>query len=504
MSDITIPKTPTPGPAAYLSRSASTSGSKATDGIDSQEDPSQYHPMLHQATSSLTPPPSSQIPKRSARSACPSILEHVSLSSPPATLKTSPLPRIAGQLNFLPSLQEIADLPESGLRELVSDLISAISEARMSAAHAKLQHSLLAIETAEAANRAAVEHEMTRREVEVLQAGHPMFRGRTTMFSQSSPPQVTTQHQLEIALKRCSKLEDENSLLEHRLKQAKKVIKHIDGRNGQLVEDNQLLRHRIKQNREHIDAMRSCGVLSINATPQINHSTPSHRSTGRMHTASRREGGQDPFDALLIAGQVLNAEANSVPSTPTHPRQTKIQPGHLRGAHSLSSLPTTPNRSRPLTADKALHTPSNRILSSARVSFSAPNSQLRLDQDRNHDDRDSTISASDHEDEAFTDDDVPASQASQAATSMLRRFSGAAPHTTPASIFVPQPKPLTQSKILGKVVKPGFNRLEHQEKRIRGKTSSDGDSRDSKKTKLGETSTEQGGLGIGMWPSPGH
>ncbi|KAI4281977.1 MAG: hypothetical protein L6R38_003291 [Xanthoria sp. 2 TBL-2021] len=70
----------------------------------------------------------------------------------------------------VPTMQAVEKMPEDQVRTLVTELLPALSEARMSAAHSKLQHNLLSIETSEAASKAEVEREMTRREVQVLQA----------------------------------------------------------------------------------------------------------------------------------------------------------------------------------------------------------------------------------------------------------------------------------------------------------------------------------------------
>ena len=68
-------------------------------------------------------------------------------------------------------MESVEKMDEAQLRSLVSELLPALGEARVTAAHSKLQHSLLSIETEESAKRAEVEHEATRREVQVLQEG---------------------------------------------------------------------------------------------------------------------------------------------------------------------------------------------------------------------------------------------------------------------------------------------------------------------------------------------
>ena len=441
--------------------------------------------------SDLTPPPSTQIPRASSKfTACNDSHQiATSLASPPATLKIQPSTFSAPPLNNMPRLEELKDLSEGNLREIVAELLPALTEARVTAAHARLQHSLLSLETEEANKRAAVEHDMMRREVEVLQTGTPLLRARSQFSAEPASPSARVQRHLDLSVKRCHTLEIEKQEVEHRLKQAKKIIKQLDGKATKLLEDNQLLRQRIKQNRDHLDAMRSSGAISITGTPRTPRTIPFHKDLPKLSGQSRM--GPDAFDALLFAGQVLNGETSSVPSTPTRPRHPRAQQGHIRATHSLSSLPNTPIRSRPLTANNIAQTPPHRYFQEPHPSFSAPSTQFAQRPEYDRTDRDSTISASDHEDEAYTDDDVPGSQASRAATSMLRRSVLSSPETA-------QRKPLVQSKISGRVIKPGMEHYEHGSKRNRDPVDVKELQRSAKKAKLDGSITAPTGLGIGI------
>lgn len=508
MSDISVPKTPTPEPIRRSEQSTPLRES-TPDNLDSTSKRDARYSSPPPPSSDLTPPPSSQIPKQSARELHQDMAEQreASITSPPATVEL-PFTGFFGASAELPSSEEIAELPEHSLRELLAGLLPALGEARMSAAHFRLQHSLLSIETSEYAKRAAVEHELTRREVEVLQTGPQAYRGASAYATpEQKSPHDTSHRHLELALRHCRELEADNAVLERRLRQAKKIMKHLDAKNVQLLEDNQLLRQRIKQNREHLNSMRTSGALSVNGTPRIDYGTPQIKNTPRLpgsmrpiQPGSHRVGGQDPFDALLAAGQALNGEANSVPSTPTHPRSLKPHPTHTRGTHSLSSLPTTPNRSRPLTTDNTPFTPVTRGNLDERVSYSAPNTQYPYeDKERAREDRDSTISASDHEDEAYIEEEVPESQAIQAATSMLRRApvvttSGRA---SPAKVFV-------QGKLFGQVKKFGTEGHDERFKRSFDKAGVNIDGSGSKKVRLEQSMGQRIGLGIDGFTSPKH
>ena len=428
-----------------------------------------------------------------------------SLASPPATLKPSPSIISGGLFGEIPTVESLKDLNEEELRSLLGDLLPALGEARMSAAHSKLQHSLLSIENSEAAKRAEVEHELTRREVQVLQAGHDLRQGKSGQ--KERPSRSSMQRHLDLALKECRILQDENAIQERRLRQAKKLVIQLDDKNSILTDENGLLRQRIKQNRDHLNFMRSSGVLSVNGTPLTDFGTPPQKTIQKTPRTARSEhvvnshvSSQDPFDALLFAGQVLNGETNSVPASPARSRPRKLNTNHVRGAHSLSSLPTTPVRSRPVTADHTVRTPVNQMLVQPNVSFSAPNTTISYDEDddRRRDDRDSTISASENEEEAVTDYDVPASQASQRATDILRRSTG------PTQGQNAGPRSYTQAKIYGRLKKTRENKPKLPHKRASNGYSYDGSIKGSKRARIGDVAMDRVGLGIGPMPSPGN
>ncbi len=395
-------------------------------------------------------------------------------------------------------------MDEAQLRTLVSELLPALGEARVTAAHSKLQHSMLSIETEESAKRAEVEHEATRREVQVLQEGSPVHRHS---FSPRSP-QASMQRSLHLALAQCRELQQENSILNKRLKASKKIIAQFDGQITDLKEHIQLLRQRIKDNRDHLNELQSSGAISIHGTPSAEYSTPLPKGTPRTPAITSRAArdmnqavsSQDPFDALLFAGKVLNGEASSVPSTPNQPRSRKVHAQHIRGAHSLSSLPTTPNRSRPVTADNVFITSTERSGANHQVSFSAPSTQFTQQEEiHTREDRDSTISASEDEVE-----ELPRSQASQMAASMLRRSLGSHKELNTAAVQTPDSGNLTQGKLFGHVKKPGVAKVEVATKRGNDVNSYDEIVRSSKKSRTADSASDRVGLGINSWPIPGQ
>ena len=400
----------------------------------------------------------------------------------------TPSLKSSGLFGEIPTVESVQNLNEEQLRGLVSDLLPAFTEARMAAAHSRLQHQLLTIETAEYTKRAEVEHDLTRREVQVLQEG----QGSRGVSTSPRSPQSPSRRHLDLALKRCNELQNQNTLLEQRLVKAKKAITKLDGKNFELAEEAQRLRQRIKQNREHLNAMRSSGTISINGTPLTEYRTPLYRTprtpaTARTPHTANTVGSQPAFDALVMAGEVMSGEANSVPSTPTRSTAKKLHHNHIRGAHSLSSLPSTPNRSRPLTSQSNYATPVEPV--TQRTQLSVPDSQLTYEEEEQHrSSRDSTISASENEDETFDDYSVPASSASQKAADMLRRDArGTGQYRKPSA--------MKQGKIVGHVTKPWSDRTGSSQKRA-AESAIDETSGGVKRAKMGKSSHERIGLGI--------
>ena len=437
-------------------------------------------------SSHLTPPPTTEIPRHS-----PNFLNAENGES-----RVEIISDIANGIRSgrLPTVEEARSLSGDECRELVMELLPAIGETRMVLAHTQLQLNLLSIEATEAAQRAEVEHDMTRREVEVLRAGSPIIQSRTPLLNDPRSAIAQVQRQLELTVEAGRELEVENLQLHHRLRQAKKVIRHLNGKNSQLLEDNDLLRERIKQNRNHIDAIRAADPQFLGLSPVSKHLTPSRARIPKPHRPQTPS--QNPLETLLMADQILSGDPSSVPATPSPYRAMKSSSGHARGTQSLSSLPSTPTRTRPMTANELQHTPVNRIISTSHLSYSAPTKQRITERARG--DRDSTISAT--EDEALTDEDVPASQASQAASSMLRRFPGASPESSQKS-GAQKGQRMVQTKIARKITKPKTTGATNKRK-----YDSDSDVAEdigaSKRVKTRVAGNVNFGLGIGVGPSP--
>lgn len=422
--------------------------------------------------SSITPPPSSQAPdtRRQVSSITP---EPTTLSSPPPTVvngtkkeatHSTTLTRPTQEQILNASPAELQDMLKAVLAEN-SQLALNLGEARMSAAHHKLQHNLLTIESGDALKRMEVEQEMTRREIEVLQ--------------ENRRDSASTEYIKKIK-EYCKNLEDENVALHRRVEKAKRLIEEKEDQLMDAQEDIHRLQDRIRTNREHFNILRSPGGPLHISTPKTGPSTPQQYRTTPKHTPAtnrssvryvreRTQDNQEKFNALILAGSVLSQENNSAPSTPVLGRrpEPRTPSRHNRGVQSLSSLPTTPGSSRSQNAASTL-LPSAQFSpeSEARVANTLSHAVNQQSHRRRRKSRDSTISASDNDDEIIQvprlhssfreeSEEVQESQASQSATEMLRAdpresFEVAASRSATPTVV---DKNLQQSKIFGGVTK---------------------------------------------------
>ena len=414
-------------------------------------------------SASMTPPPSTQPARfQSPVNRTSTGLADTLLASPPPTASRGNV------LRALPTFNAIATADIGELRAIATELVATVQEARTSAAHFKLQHNLLAMESEQAAQRAEVEHQMTRREVEVLQAAE--YKQRTLSLRNSQPPQQT---QVEALSRACRALEEERDEAERRLARAKKLVELQKDKCELLEEENHLLKKRIRENREHFTRLKS--LSPSYTTPRDVFTTPQRKPIPLFpHTAPSHSN----IAALLAAGEVLSGESLSVPSTPTRTTHvSKFKHGHVRGAHSLSSLQTTPIQARPI---------SHEGFPDSMVPFSAPASQLVVESaERERHERDSTISISDAE-EAVSDDNIHQSQASSMASEMLRRNPGSQ-ESLRLSQGAERSSNLLQTKLFGPVKKVAHSRK-------RG-ASVDRDDMKAKKAKIAQGV----GLGIETW-----
>jgi acetyl-CoA acyltransferase 1 len=415
-------------------------------------------PAVTVIPSSLTPPPSTQVnnshiasqPAPSKRKFSGS--QQSTLFSPPATVPNNVRDRASTSEFLPPPPQQVLEASADELRAMLQSAIAEQQKLKMETAHHKLQYSLLSLQADDDAKRAAVEHEMMRREVDALRNAEHTRQARKDLSSASETVQVKY-----LQMKTWYEAtKQENEILQRRVTTAKKVIKQSEDECIALAEERDMLLNRIRENREHMQMLcRPGGIFHGALTPKqkaaVVSNSQGHRTSQQPASRSqvRDRQGEHGLSALL---QAMSQDNNSAPSTPMHPhRPTPRHVGkHSRNAQSMSSLPTTP-MNRPVgahvgllpSADLVPHTEPHRY-SQRQFIPTTPTSQS----ERRRRSRESTISVDDNEElarqalesvaaaQSFTsqaphtshsrnrngeDQEIYDSQASQAATEMLRR-----------------------------------------------------------------------------------
>ncbi|KAI2466288.1 hypothetical protein F4781DRAFT_357517 [Annulohypoxylon bovei var. microspora] len=459
-----IPSTP-PDVMAFR-HSASQQSIPSTEGPNSPIDPNillllkaelndDHSPSSQVIPSSLTPPPSSQVPQTNGASGMP--LGYVSsqranMFSPPATILRSFVHNGGSTSDFVvPTSEQISYAPADELRAMVQACLAENARLKMETAHHKLQYNLLSMQADEDAKRAVVEHDMTRREVEVLRMTENSRQARRELNAAAE----STQFKYRELQAQYENIAKENEALQKRVKSATKLIQQQSEERASLEEERNMLLNRIRENREHFHMLCSPGGVfhgaltpktPAAASPQQYRTTPRQtpKSTNRdvRHDNDTNQAG---FAALL---QALSHD-NSAPSTPTAANRPALRapPRHTRAVQSLSSLPTTPtSRAR---GEYSTLLPSVDLVPQTEPPNRYGTSRFALEtpvQKRGRQSRESTISADDNEELARAalesvaaatqsymsqesrasrrrdeEEEVFESQASQAASEMLRR-----------------------------------------------------------------------------------
>lgn len=349
------------------------------------------------------------------------------------------------------------------LQAKVMELQAAYHEAKMSAAHHKLQYQMLAQESAAAMERLAVEARMTQSENEVLyhaeQSRAAAATPTHTMHGTIMP--IQQQEWYHRMCREMQLLAEANQDLHAECRRQNRIIEHQETEIASLDDKVTLLRERIRESREHMQhKLRRANAMST---------TPPRRQTGlRPQPQPQR------FEALLQASEMASQEsARGVPSA-------SGRKGHQRNIHSMSSLPATPQRMPP----PSYHTPHDRrpppripatapMLRTVGVSRT-PDVYTKKSLPIPHSQgppSDGTVSASENDDndddsEAETDiiepeDHVGESFASHTATQMLRTSQQQAKRDSfkgSGMLHQSQDRPLKQTKLFGAVRKANIER----------------------------------------------
>lgn len=303
----------TPAGRATLSPSPDLSAPIIKDRSSQSDKKFMSPPPL--SSSDMTPPPSTQIPGAPlrgshSRSISPSLITPVDLDKS--------LCDAYGASENLPSNEDIDNASEAQLRTIAKDLLAVAQESRMSALHFKLQNSLVSFASNEAVKRAEVEHQLAKREVEILQSDEYRSRSRPAAPLTPRPSQSVSTDDYLTALQRSQELENINTLLDRRLRNAKRAIDDATTRSVELTEQNDMLKRRIEDNRRHFSQIYNYGCLSPGMQNE-------------MQTICRGEA-TDGLAALLFADKFTNrlhephssyGAPSSVPMTPQQPRSAR-------------------------------------------------------------------------------------------------------------------------------------------------------------------------------------
>ncbi|TKA28465.1 hypothetical protein B0A50_03932 [Salinomyces thailandicus] len=387
----------------------------------------------------LTPPPSTQVPstlqhsKTRTPTPTPTVSQASHISTPPPTIDTQSLPSVERKpVPGVMSAEEIASASAEELRTHITEMQKAMQEAKTTAQHYRLQHTMLAQESKASLERMAVEARMAQYENDVIHVAEQ--HAKATAPPVQPPPlphgMIPVQKELYQRLCRDVQVLTENlGFLQRDYDAQGRVIAKQESEIASLGDKVTLMRERIRESRDYSNKMRnlSSGPSRMESTPRSVYSTPL-RGHGHGHDQS-----QQPFAALLQASEMARQEGRS-------------KKGHSRNTQSMSSLPATPARvqqqrqqvyatpsgrappikipsTAPMPRTSALRTPGRAQDVYAQPTLPVPQ--------RRGPPSEGTVSASDREDdedsEAETDiidpeDDnqVTESQASRVASAMLR------------------------------------------------------------------------------------
>ncbi|KAK5078067.1 hypothetical protein LTS08_003091 [Lithohypha guttulata] len=407
------------------------------------------HPEKSDTITGPATPPHSGPEEADKTSVQPAGVQRTSMTPPPSMLKAqaqlsndapnsvmaTPTTTRRNATRDLPSTDRIERAGLEELRSMAQNLVNDLTDARINASNARLQHHLLLLETSQAAERAEVERQLSRTQVDFLRVKQkkPEQKPAPASAPAQRPAELDTINQS------MKELESHYEALEELCGQLQREKELQAERIQSLTEHNVLLVKRIRENRENFTRIRE-------RSPAVQTARETYTTPRRKYARYQDDTpAHAPFAALIAADQLLSQETASVSSTPTKVHAVRFKPGHTRGAHSLSSINTAQHASRPLTSDGFL---------GSQLVLSAPGSQLVMEsaeREHHHRDRDSTISISDND--ASQDPALVASQASSLAADMLRK-NPSTYESLRQSQEAERSSNLLQSQIFGPVKKP--------------------------------------------------
>ncbi|KAK5132706.1 hypothetical protein LTR08_008750 [Meristemomyces frigidus] len=254
-------------------------------------------------------------------------------------------PHLAADVRPLPDIDtdDVARAAAARLRTELEAVRAALHEARMAAAHHKLQYTMLEQSSAASLERMAVEARMAQCESQVI-------RHAEQAAAAAVPAPSTAVHDGHIPVQKdlyqsmCREiqaLKETNRYHERERAQLGRLLAAQDGEIASLGDRVTLMRARIVENRERLRQKRSRGPepvmrefdplsRQLDGTPRLAVYNP---SAHRMPDQHQQQPQQEPFAALLQASEMVARQKDG---------RKKGAAGHVRNTHSLSSLPATP------------------------------------------------------------------------------------------------------------------------------------------------------------------
>ncbi|KAF4550808.1 Hypothetical protein D9617_15g041580 [Elsinoe fawcettii] len=411
---------------------------------------------------SLTPPPSSQPKRTVART--PTQLPDSLSSPPPSTVRRARAFEESG-VDMKITEAHISTMPAEELRRTVMNLLASVQDAKTAAAHYKLQHQMSQMESGEAVERMAVEMEMARREIEVLQQAEALRQVQADKAAQPIPDPNFRQIHVDVysaMIDEIRELKIQNGQMERELLHSKKILEQQESELASLNDKVLLMRERIRESRDQLLRQRRLGIDTTPRTSRTTpHQTPVRERFAHADTARGPQQQQPGFAALLQATDIVS-QGGRTPGG-------EHRKGHSRGTHSLSSLPATPQRSSQTSGGQPLYTPQPPRQAPLEVPMTAPVQRKRPARDitpprrvqKRGYESDGTVSNED-DSEAETEvaeGDVGGSSASHMASAMLRT------PTAKRAKSAHNLKGMTQTRLFGQVTKSNVPRSEQSKER---------------------------------------
>ncbi|CAK3913793.1 Hypothetical predicted protein [Lecanosticta acicola] len=326
--DISLPTTPDP-PHADIPQGTALAVNKAQAA------------RVEDATAgNMTPPPSTQVPpsnRTKTRTPTPPV-SHI--STPPPTVEgaaPSQGSRIGGAIVASMTDADLDAATPEDLKKKITELQAAMHEAKMSAAHHKLQYQMLSQESRAAIERMTVEARMAQTENDVIQHAE-QARAAATPAQPSHQDGIIPVHRdlYQRMIRDIHLLREANAEWKAECDRRDAIVERQDNEIASLTDKVTLMRERIRDNRDHLQRyrMRHAPSSRVDATPRSTYYGTPHRG----HASSQAQ--SQPFAALLQASEMASQESARAGGRGTSSKN----PGHVRNTHSTSSLPSTPQR----------------------------------------------------------------------------------------------------------------------------------------------------------------